>query len=136
MGHTNLPVASDQTFGDVLRTLRRASGLTQAELAERTNLSTRGLSDLERGINHAPRRETLLALADAFGLADVERVHFFAAAGRRPAPAPVSTSPPSATSAESKPVLAAPPPLQTFLIADMRGYTSLLPSMATRRPLV
>src|SRR5215472_17633238 len=83
MGHTTPSVTSDQSFGDVLRTLRRASGLTQAELAERANLSTRGLSDLERGINRSPRRETLLALADAFGLDGDERHRFFKTARRR-----------------------------------------------------
>jgi class 3 adenylate cyclase/tetratricopeptide (TPR) repeat protein len=121
---------SGQPFGDLLRQLRSASGFTQAELAERANLSTRGLSDLERGINRAPRRETLLALADAFEMAEDEREHFFAAARRRQNPStsasslrPASTSQPSSILPESEPRLA-PPPLQTFLIADMRGYTS------------
>src|SRR5262245_66114625 len=80
-GQTSAPI-----FGDTLRELRRAAGLTQAELAERANLSPRGLSDLERGVNRRPRRETLLALADAFNLSDEERERFFAAARRRTQP--------------------------------------------------
>src|SRR6516162_8187166 len=40
---------SEGTFGDVLRRLRKAAGLTQGELAERAGLSPRGLNDLERG---------------------------------------------------------------------------------------
>jgi predicted ATPase/transcriptional regulator with XRE-family HTH domain len=60
-------------FGDLLRRARRASGLTQEQLAERAGLSARGVSDLERGIHRAPHRETLDLLADALRLTDVER---------------------------------------------------------------
>jgi class 3 adenylate cyclase/tetratricopeptide (TPR) repeat protein/DNA-binding XRE family transcriptional regulator len=137
MADTDESQATDQIFGDVLRALRRAAGLTQAELAERANLSPRGLSDLERGINRHPRRETLLALADAFGLDGEERQRFFEAARRRPRidPSPV-VSPPTVSSASST----GPTPelesttsvvnseqtadIQIFLIADVRGYTT------------
>src|SRR5215469_4105607 len=72
MEHTDQPLylseSSDQPFGDFLRQLRRAEGWSQAELAEHAGLSLRGVADLERGINRRPRRETLLALARAFGL--------------------------------------------------------------------
>ncbi len=36
-------------FGDLLRRLRLAAGLSQEALAERAGLSARGISDLERG---------------------------------------------------------------------------------------
>jgi class 3 adenylate cyclase/transcriptional regulator with XRE-family HTH domain len=81
----------DSPFGDLLRPLRRAAGLTQEELAERARLSVRGLSDLERGINRYPRRETVLALADALQLAPEERAALQAAA-RRPLPATQSST--------------------------------------------
>ncbi|MGO8947508.1 MAG: BREX system ATP-binding domain-containing protein [Ktedonobacterales bacterium] len=88
MGDTNrspsVSGSSDEVFGESLRALRRAAKMTQAELAERANLSIRGLSDLERGINRHPRRETLLALADAFELAEDERARFFSSARGRP----------------------------------------------------
>ena len=88
MGDTNrspsVSGSSDEVFGESLRALRRAARMTQAELAERANLSIRGLSDLERGINRHPRRETLLALADAFELAEDERARFFSSARGRP----------------------------------------------------
>ena len=90
MGNIDTSGWTGQLFGDTLRQLRRAAGLTQAELAERANLSIRGLSDLERGINRSPRRETLLALADAFGLDREERHRFFAAARPRPPLSPLS----------------------------------------------
>jgi ribosome-binding protein aMBF1 (putative translation factor) len=45
-------------LGDQLRTHRRAAGLSQEELADRTGLSVRNISDLERGITvrHVPAR--------------------------------------------------------------------------------
>jgi predicted ATPase/transcriptional regulator with XRE-family HTH domain len=50
------------SFGDLLRRLRVARGLTQELLAERTGLSVRGISDLERGVRNVPYRETILRL--------------------------------------------------------------------------
>src|SRR5262249_23138168 len=86
--HTSGPIV-----GDVLRQLRRAAGLTQEELAAHANLSPRGLSDLERGVNRHPRRETLLALAAAFDLSEEERERLFAAARRRAPGAPAVDAP-------------------------------------------
>src|SRR5919205_2243431 len=60
-------------FGEVLRQLRLEAGLTQEELAERAGLSTRGLSDLERGLRRTPRLGTVRLLADALGLAGPDR---------------------------------------------------------------
>jgi predicted ATPase/DNA-binding XRE family transcriptional regulator len=60
-------------FGDVLRQLRLEAGLTQEELAERAGLSTRGLSDLERGLRRTPRLGTVRLLADALGLPGTQR---------------------------------------------------------------
>jgi len=47
------------SFGAVLRRYRRAAGLTHEALAEAAGLSARTISDLERGVSAAPRRETL-----------------------------------------------------------------------------
>ncbi|MGO8947704.1 MAG: tetratricopeptide repeat protein [Ktedonobacterales bacterium] len=135
MGHANSSGSSDQTFEDLLRTLRLASGLTQADLAERANLSVRGLSDLERGINHFPRRETLLALADALALTEEVRYSFFAAARRRPTdpsslsgslPAPSSTAEPGGPVADPRTPSAFPTGTVTFLFTDIEGSTRLL----------
>ena len=52
-------------FGAILKRLRLAAGLTHDGLAERAGLSARAISDLERGVNRAPRRDTLTSLADA-----------------------------------------------------------------------
>lgn len=71
------------TFASLLRRHRRASGLTQEELAERAGLSVNAVSALERGVNVAPRRDTVELLADALRLADAERAIFEAAARGR-----------------------------------------------------
>jgi len=56
------------TFAELLRQFRLAAGLSQEALAERANLSARGISDLERGLRLRPRRETVRMLANALGL--------------------------------------------------------------------
>ncbi len=60
-------------FGTLLRELRQAASLSQEELAERAGLSTRGISDLERGARTMPRLETVRMLADGLELSDAER---------------------------------------------------------------
>jgi predicted ATPase/DNA-binding XRE family transcriptional regulator len=56
------------SFGLLLRRLRQAAGLTQEGLAERAHLSVRAVSDLERGLNLRPRKDTLALLAEALAL--------------------------------------------------------------------
>ena len=51
-------------FGDLLRQ-RSAAALSQEALAERAGLSRNAISELERGLHHAPRLETVRLLADA-----------------------------------------------------------------------
>jgi predicted ATPase/DNA-binding XRE family transcriptional regulator len=76
--------ASTSAFGEILRRLRTAVALSQEELAARSGLSTRGISDLERGVRRAPHLETVRLLADALGLAVDDRSALLAAA--RPSP--------------------------------------------------
>ena len=68
------------TFGELVRRYRRRSGLTQEELAERAELSPRGLIYLERG-ERSPHPGTARRLADALGLDEDERASLLAAAG-------------------------------------------------------
>ncbi len=89
-------------FGDLLRAHRRAKGWTQEELAERSGLSVRGISDLGRGVNQAPWRETALALAMALELTTEQREHLLAARQRI---TPLTKSTPAVT---SQPTLARP----------------------------
>ncbi len=60
-------------FSALLRQARRDAGLTQEELAERAGISERAISDLERGVNRAPRKDTLELLADALNLPAAQR---------------------------------------------------------------
>src|SRR5712692_3085046 len=66
-------------FGELLRRLREATYLTQAELAERAGLSRRGIQDLERGVRLAPHPATVRRLTEALQLDDAERAALTAA---------------------------------------------------------
>jgi tetratricopeptide (TPR) repeat protein/transcriptional regulator with XRE-family HTH domain len=70
-------------FGARLRACRRSAGLSQEELAERSGLSVRTISNLERGRARWPYRDTLRRLADALDLRDAARAEFIGAAERR-----------------------------------------------------
>src|SRR6266567_3600849 len=72
-------------FGALLKRYRMAAGLTQEALAERASLSTRTVSDLERGLSRAPRYDTLELLTRAMNLEASQRAALFAAA-RPPLP--------------------------------------------------
>ncbi len=88
------------TFGEQLRRLREAAGLTQEELAERAGLTPKGVGALERGDRKRPYPNTVRALADALGLEDEERACFIGSVSRRdsdPEPAP-SPGPPAVPS--------------------------------------
>ena len=67
-------------FGQLLRQLRTSARLSQEELAQVATVSTRTVSDLERGINLTARKETARLLADALGLTELDRARFLAAA--------------------------------------------------------
>lgn len=86
--------ASDTAFGLLLRRFRNAAGFTQEALAERAGVSTRTISDLERGVNAAPRPDTLDLLAAALGIVPEQRTALIAAA--RPEAKP-GGSPPNET---------------------------------------
>ncbi len=87
-----MSVRDAPVFGSLLRRYRRAAGLTQEALAERALLSVFTISALERGANQAPRKDTLVLLADALGLEPPARAALEAAAlghgVARDAPAP------------------------------------------------
>jgi predicted ATPase/DNA-binding XRE family transcriptional regulator len=95
------------TFGDLLRRHRVAAGLTQEELAERANLSVRGLSDLERGLKQAPHRSTVQMLAEALELSEEDRRILEGAIPRRRGPVP--------TPEHSPPTVALPLPPTAFI---------------------
>jgi transcriptional regulator with XRE-family HTH domain len=59
------------------------AGLSQQELAVRSGLSIRAVSNIERGRSQWPYRDSLSRLADALGLQETARAEFLAAAPRR-----------------------------------------------------
>ncbi|MGZ3680687.1 MAG: ATP-binding protein [Ktedonobacterales bacterium] len=75
------------SFAALLRRYRTAAGLTQEGLAARAGLSTRAISDLERGQKQTPRRETVQLIADALELSAPKRALLEAAVRPLTAPA-------------------------------------------------
>jgi len=70
------------TFGELLGRSRHAAGLTQEALAARAGVSARAISDLERGVKHVPRRDTVRLLVAALSLSPQERALFEVTAQR------------------------------------------------------
>jgi transcriptional regulator with XRE-family HTH domain len=69
-------------FGELLRRHRLAAGLTQGDLAKRAGLSTRAVSDLERGVKSRPHPHTVHLLAAALGLEGPARAALQVARGQ------------------------------------------------------
>jgi predicted ATPase/transcriptional regulator with XRE-family HTH domain len=127
-------------FAELLKRHRRAVGLTQEELAEHAGLSARAISNLERGLRHRPRRDTVELLADALQLSPHDRATFIAAA--RGLADPVVP----ALRSSLLPLVRAPPAfaegemgsdIWTFLVVSGRGPRSPIqaPSDVTDRRL-
>ena len=63
-------------FAALLKALREQACLTQEELAERSGLSIRAISDLERGRTSKPHRKSVTLLAEALQIEDESREKF------------------------------------------------------------
>src|SRR5215471_13981670 len=81
------------SFGSLLKRYRLAAGLSQEALAARASLSTRAISDLERGINRSPRYDTLALLVTALPLSPQQRDVLRAVAYPAMVPASLVTPP-------------------------------------------
>ncbi|MGD9713580.1 MAG: helix-turn-helix domain-containing protein, partial [Thermomicrobiales bacterium] len=88
-------VADPRELGAVIRRMRLASGLSQEQLAERSGLSVRAVSDLERGQRSTPRPETIRMLADGMHLSrqDRQELLFAARPELRPSATPQGSDP-------------------------------------------
>lgn len=73
---TDSPRAEGEIFGPHLREMRLARGLTQAELAQRSDTNTMFISKLERGVT-TPTIGTLVRLARALRCNVTELVEVF-----------------------------------------------------------
>jgi predicted ATPase len=69
-----------QPFGSLLKRHRLTAGLTHERLAERSTVSVRAISDLERGVSRRPHPDTVALLAGALQLTPDQRAVFEAAA--------------------------------------------------------
>ena len=104
-------------FAGLLRRLRGEAKLTQEELAHVAGISTRSVSDLERGINSTARKDTALFLADALNLAEPARALFIAAArGRVPAQEVLAVMPAETQQASPAASRPDPGPAQPWLV--------------------
>ena len=84
-GHSD-PADPRGRFGELVRGRRVAAGLTQEELAERSGLGVRTISDIERGRIGRPHRRSVDLLCDALGLARPGRDRSGRGPGRRSGP--------------------------------------------------
>lgn len=64
-------------FGELIASLRKDLGWTQAELAEYAGIDNATLSNIERGVKRHLEPETLYQLANALRLTSLERREFF-----------------------------------------------------------
>jgi predicted ATPase/DNA-binding XRE family transcriptional regulator len=78
-GKATVEPAHEPSFGELLRAYRRQAGLTQEELADRAELSVRGLRYLE-GEARRPHVGTIRRIGDALSLTDAERSRLVTAA--------------------------------------------------------
>ncbi len=125
------------TFGALLGRARRAAGVTQETLAARAGVSARAISDLERGVKHVPRRDTVRLLIAALPLSPQERALFEDAArlarGAFP-PTPVAALT-EGSAAPDRPV-PAPRPVAPPLIGQLRARAALARHVAGDGPPV
>jgi len=67
-----------------VRSSRIAADLTLEALAERSGISARAISDIERGVSVSPQKRTVIALTEALGLDAAARDLLLRAARARP----------------------------------------------------
>lgn len=111
-----MATAQPLSFGALLRSYRRAAGLTQDELAARAGYSPDYIGRIERG-ERVPVPATVALLSEALELPPAEQLEMLRlrnGAARANGAAPGSGSGARASVAST---------IQTFLIADIRGYT-------------
>ena len=90
------------SFGERLRWLREAAGLTQAQLAEKAGLSVQGIASLENGRSRRPYPHTLQALGEALELAPEEHAVLVSTISGRTNPAGGSRTAPAVSTADAR----------------------------------
>src|SRR5262249_17414045 len=126
-GSSRLAPEMDESssFAALLRQYRTSRCLTQQELAERSGLSTRAISDLERGARRYPYRETVARIALSLALDETECAALRATIRRPPAH--------GATVHDSWPSAAELPTPATSLIGREREITRVRQILTSAR---
>ncbi|MEJ2596916.1 MAG: helix-turn-helix domain-containing protein [Anaerolineales bacterium] len=119
-------MAEKTRFGALLKHYRQAAGLTQEALADQAGLSVRAISDLERGVNRAPRYATLKLLAGALPLSAQQQDLLKAAAQ------PEAGDPPVGAVRRFQPSIPLPPTRLVGRDADHTRALDLLRSEGVR----
>ena len=110
------------SFGARLRTMRRAAGLTQEELASRAGLSPNAVGALERGARRRPQPHTVRALSDALNLPEGERAALLASVPERGGtPGDAERHPPASPGVPALPRPATPLVGREREVAEVRG---------------
>lgn len=124
-------------FGGLLRRYRFAAGLTQEELAQRSGLSVRTLSDMERGRRARPFIRSVRLVADALELPGPARAQLMSALYDRAGEAALPALPAVVRSFGNSPrpglvTRQLPAPLRHFAgrAAELRMLTGLLDQVA------
>jgi len=72
------------TFGQQIKELRIAKGMTQEELAQKTAISSTYVSKLENGVIRPPKQRVILALAKSLDLSKLDTDRLFGLAKKMP----------------------------------------------------
>src|SRR5689334_18683407 len=124
-------MASRTGLGLLLRRYRATAGLSQEGLAARAGLSTRAISDLERGLHRVPHGDTLDRLAAALALSAQQRAVLLAAArpeldGALASPIPAAATPAAVAGAALARGLPLPPTALIGRVVDQANALSIL----------
>src|SRR5579859_5039991 len=119
-------MAKQSALGIVVKRYRAAAGLSQERLAERAGISTRGISDLERGLHRTPHPDTLDRLARALALSADQRAVLLAAAHPEVNAAPGVSTTPATTPAAMSPLPPLPVPPTSLIGRDHERQRALV----------
>lgn len=93
-----MTIEASAVFGQQLRALRKAAGLTQEQLAEQAGLSVQAIASLENGRSRRPYLHTLRALSEALQLTPEEHAALSSTIADRSLSTDNSTATPAAPS--------------------------------------
>jgi predicted ATPase/transcriptional regulator with XRE-family HTH domain len=123
--------AESASFGERLRQLREAAGLTQEELASRASLTAKAISALERGERKRPYPHTVRALADALELSERDRSALTEAVPKRDGSDAAEAARASRKATSSSTPLSSMPPASLTPLVGREGEVEEIVSLLT-----